>query len=91
MKRRTASVEILDAVHIHSFLGLKLSLNTFRLNISVNFCTVANLVMSYRNISASYSDVSVDKSNRNSNYPTSAAAPLLSCAGVSSAVRYLSL
>ena len=43
--------------------------------------------MSYRNISASDSDVSLDKSNRNSNYPTSAAAPLLSCAGVSSAVQ----
>jgi len=35
-----ASVEISDAVHIHSFLGLKFSLNTFRLNISVIFCTV---------------------------------------------------
>jgi len=33
--------------------------------------------MSYRNISASYSDVSVDKSNRNSEFRTSAAATLV--------------
>jgi len=38
---------------------------------------IANLVMSYSNISASYSDLSVHKLNRNSKFPTSAAATLV--------------